>query len=61
VQGARQVGKTWLIKDFGKTEFKQTVYVNFEKETRLQNLFLQDLNPKFQISDWHGLWVTIHY
>jgi predicted AAA+ superfamily ATPase len=46
VQGARQVGKTWLIKKFGKTEFKQTLYVNFEKETRLQNLFLQDLNPK---------------
>ncbi|MCL2650083.1 MAG: ATP-binding protein [Candidatus Azobacteroides sp.] len=46
VQGARQVGKTWLIKEFSKTEFKQTVYVNFEKEIRLQNLFLQDLNPK---------------
>jgi predicted AAA+ superfamily ATPase len=46
VQGARQVGKTWLIKEFGKTAFKQTVYVNFEKENRLQDLFLQDLNPK---------------
>jgi hypothetical protein len=40
VQGARQVGKTWLIKEFGKTEFKQTLYVNFEKENRLQDLFL---------------------
>ena len=46
VQGARQVGKTWLLKEFGKTEFKKTVYVNFEKEIRLQELFLQDLNPK---------------
>ncbi|MCL2097230.1 MAG: ATP-binding protein [Bacteroidales bacterium] len=46
VQGARQVGKTWLLKEFGKTEFEQTVYVNFEKEIRLQELFLQDLNPK---------------
>jgi predicted AAA+ superfamily ATPase len=46
VQGARQVGKTWLIKEFGKTEFKQTLYVNFEKGNRLQDLFLQDLNPK---------------
>ncbi len=46
VQGARQVGKTWLIKEFGKTEFKQSVYINFEKEIRLQGLFLQDLNPK---------------
>ena len=46
IQGARQVGKTWLIQEFGKTEFKQMVYVNFEDETRLQDLFLQDLNPK---------------
>ena len=46
IQGARQVGKTWLAKEFGKQEFKQTIYVNFEKEIRLQNLFSQDLNPK---------------
>ena len=46
VQGARQVGKTWLIREFGKTEFKKMVYVNFENETRLQELFLQDLNPE---------------
>jgi predicted AAA+ superfamily ATPase len=45
IQGARQVGKTWLIKEFGKTEYEQTVYINFEDETRLQDLFLQDLNP----------------
>ena len=43
VQGARQVGKTWLIKEFGKTEFKKMVYVNFEYETELQDLFLKDL------------------
>ena len=46
VQGARQVGKTWLIKEFGKSDFEQMVYVNFEDEVRLQDLFLQDLNPK---------------
>ncbi|MDR0873149.1 MAG: ATP-binding protein [Prevotellaceae bacterium] len=50
VQGARQVGKTWLIKEFGKTEFRQTVYINFENETQLQNIFLQDLNPQRIIS-----------
>jgi len=27
--GARQVGKTWLLKEFGKTEYKQLVYVNY--------------------------------
>ncbi|MCL1933545.1 MAG: AAA family ATPase [Candidatus Azobacteroides sp.] len=43
IQGARQVGKTWLIREFGKTEFKQLIYVNFEHQVELQNLFLQDL------------------
>ena len=44
VQGARQVGKTWLIKEFGKTAFKKTVYINFEDTPELQNMFLQDFN-----------------
>ncbi|MDR1792632.1 MAG: ATP-binding protein [Bacteroidales bacterium] len=46
IQGARQVGKTWLIKEFGKTEFEQMVYINFEHEFQLQNLFQMDLNPQ---------------
>jgi predicted AAA+ superfamily ATPase len=44
VQGARQVGKTWLIQEFGQTEFKQMIYINFEHETSLQGLFLKDLH-----------------
>ncbi|MDR1983967.1 MAG: ATP-binding protein [Prevotellaceae bacterium] len=44
VQGARQVGKTWLIKELGRTEFQKMAYVNFEYAVELQNLFLQDLN-----------------
>ncbi len=32
MKGARQVGKTWLMKEFGRTSYKQTVYVNFEKK-----------------------------
>jgi predicted AAA+ superfamily ATPase len=44
IQGARQVGKTWLMKEFGKTEFKQTVYLNFESSSRLENLFVPDFN-----------------
>jgi hypothetical protein len=46
VLGARQVGKTWLIKEFGKTEFSNMLYINFEEESRLQNLFKSDLNVK---------------
>jgi predicted AAA+ superfamily ATPase len=44
LQGARQVGKTWLMKEFGKNEFAQVVYLNFESSTRLQSLFLNDFD-----------------
>lgn len=44
IQGARQVGKTWLMKKFGEQEFKQVVYLNFESSNRLKNLFAIDFN-----------------
>lgn len=44
IQGARQVGKTWLMKEFGKREFEQVVYLNFENSTRLNQLFAVDFN-----------------
>jgi predicted AAA+ superfamily ATPase len=44
VLGARQVGKTWLIKEFGRTEYTQTVYINFEEEKKMRDLFLADFN-----------------
>ena len=40
--GARQVGKTWLMKEFGKLEYKKVVYVNFDHDERLRGLFDQD-------------------
>jgi predicted AAA+ superfamily ATPase len=39
IRGARQVGKTWLMKEFGRREFKDTVYVNFDSNTRMEELF----------------------
>lgn len=42
--GARQVGKTWLIQEFGRQEYKQTVYVNFEKTKTVRNLFVEDFD-----------------
>lgn len=42
--GARQVGKTWLIQEFGKQEYKQIVYVNFEKMKVISNLFEADFD-----------------
>lgn len=44
VRGARQVGKTWLIKEFGKIAYEQTVYVNFENSKALQSLFTSDFD-----------------
>ncbi len=44
IRGARQVGKTWLMKAFGEAYYVDTVYVNFEKNTRLQNLFDEDFD-----------------
>ena len=46
IQGARQVGKTWLMKEFGKNEFQQVAYLNFESSTRLKNMFLADFDIK---------------
>ncbi len=44
LQGARQVGKTWLMKAFGEQEFKQVIYLNFESSERLKNMFLPDFD-----------------
>jgi len=44
VHGARQTGKTWLLKEFGKSAFKNTVYVNFEETSNLQSLFKNDFD-----------------
>ena len=44
VSGARQVGKTWLIKEFGKTEYEQIAYINFEESSTLRMLFVQDFD-----------------
>jgi hypothetical protein len=46
IYGARQVGKTWLMKQLGEKEFENTVYVNFEKEISLRNIFEQDYQPQ---------------
>lgn len=46
MRGARQVGKTWLLKEFGRTEYRQCVYVNFEDNPNLRTLFVQDFDIK---------------
>lgn len=44
LQGARQVGKTWLMKEFGATAFEQVAYINFEDSVRLQSTFKDDFD-----------------
>ena len=44
IQGARQVGKTWIMKEFGKLYFENVVYINFESSLRLQSVFLNDFD-----------------
>ncbi|HRO74965.1 MAG TPA: ATP-binding protein [Crocinitomicaceae bacterium] len=46
ILGARQIGKTWLLQEFGKNEYKQVVYINFERATTLKEVFLPDLDVK---------------
>jgi hypothetical protein len=45
LRGARQVGKTWLLKHFGEQEFANFHYVNFEEDELLNRLFEADLRP----------------
>lgn len=44
IEGARQVGKTWLMQTFGNTAFKQVLYLNFESSSRLKDVFLADFS-----------------
>ena len=45
LQGARQVGKTYLVNHFAKQEYQNYVYLNFEQNPDLKNIFGQGLNP----------------
>lgn len=46
IRGARQVGKTWLMKEFGKLHYKNYVYFNFDEEEELSSIFQGNKNPK---------------
>ncbi len=45
LQGARQVGKTYVLKEFGRSNYKQVVYCNFESDPALSEAFRPSLNP----------------
>ena len=44
IEGARQVGKTWLMKEFGSKAYAETVYINFDSNSGMAELFAADLD-----------------
>ena len=51
LRGARQVGKTWLLKRFGEHEYRHCIYLNFEEDRRLNDFFLEKIDPKTILSN----------
>ncbi|MCL2067788.1 MAG: ATP-binding protein [Treponema sp.] len=46
IQGVRQVGKTWLMREFGRLHYKNTAYIRFENNERMTELFSGDLDTE---------------
>ena len=44
IRGARQVGKTWIMKEFGKDNYKKVAYINFDGNKRMEELFEPDFD-----------------
>lgn len=57
IQGARQVGKTFSVLDFGKSNFRNVINLNFERNPDLHSIFERDLSPQRiirELSVWSG-------
>ena len=46
LKGARQVGKTWLMKEFGQSCYQHTIYFNFDEEDELKSIFETNKSPQ---------------
>ena len=46
IRGARQVGKTWLMKEFGENNYEKCAYINFDDNSRMQQLFSGDFDTE---------------
>ncbi len=49
LQGARQVGKTYSILEFGRTHYENVAYFNFETNPKLANVFEENISPDYLI------------
>jgi hypothetical protein len=52
IRGARQVGKTYIIQEFGKKEYENFIYLNFEENPALNDFFKDRLNPAELINNF---------
>lgn len=55
LDGARQIGKTWLLKEFGKLYFAKAAYFNCDKNQKLKEIFSSGYNIKRILRDLSGL------
>lgn len=55
LNGARQVGKTWLLKEFGRTRFESLAYVNFEKTPAAAAIFRNGFRLRDALADIEAL------
>jgi uncharacterized protein len=46
IHGARQVGKTYIIREFGEENYKNVIYINFETNKRIASYFEEDISPE---------------
>ncbi|WP_405379609.1 ATP-binding protein [Phascolarctobacterium sp.] len=46
IEGARQVGKTWLMKEFGRVAYKDSIYINFDANPQMETLFAKSLDAQ---------------
>ncbi len=49
LQGSRQVGKTYALLEFGRTQYEQVAYFNFQTDPRLENTFAESISPEVLI------------
>ena len=52
LRGARQVGKTWLMREFGRTCYEDFAYFNFDEEEQLRSIFEANKAPRRIVAFW---------
>lgn len=57
LMGARQVGKTWLMKEFGKEEYAKVAYISFYNNAKMNDVFAMDFDIERMFDEFkHRVW-----